>query len=453
LRTDKTLQRAAAAAALLAALVACAAPVEEPSDAGRSELSLPPWSEQIAIREGWLQQRHELLLPMMRRHGIDMWIVVNEEFHDDPLTRLVAPPRPYTGRRDFFLFIDAGDDGLRRVAITGYAEETVQRFFEAPDDPRPASEVLPDLVAEHDPRAIGVSIGGRRGMTRSLTHDAYVFLQETLGDHADRLVSAAPLIEAYLDTRLPEEREYYARMVELTETMARRALSGEVITPGVTTIGDLRNFLYDELWAHGVRTWFQPDFRLQRAGDAGATSRGFLAVALEDMVIQPGDLLHVDFGISAMGLDTDWQKMAYVLRDGETGAPAGLNAALANTMTLQDVLTTTARPDKLAGELYRETMAEMERLGITAMIYSHPLGNHGHGAGPGIDFRGASRDSAGGDQPLRPGSYMSIELNTGTPVAEWGDKVVYVMMEDPAELTADGYVFFRPRQEAFYLVR
>lgn len=415
----------------------------------------PPWSEQIAIRESWLGQRHELLLPMMRRHGIDMWIVINEEFHDDPLTDFVAPPRPHTGRLDMFVFIDNGDDGLRKVAITGYASESEQRFFEAPDDPRPAEEVLPELFREHQPQAIGLGIGGTRGMTRSLTHDSYLLLAEILGPTAEqRFVSAADLIEEYLDTRIEPELEVYGQLVELTETMARRALSNDAITPGVTTIGDLRRFLYDELWRHGVGTWFEPDFRLQRHGGIGSSSRGFLAVAPEAWVIERGDLLHVDFGISAMGFDTDWQKMAYVLRDGETAPPAGLVAAVANTKTLQDALTQRhSTPGKGAAEVYRDTMAEMDERGIEAMIYSHPLGNQGHGLGAGIDFRGASRDNTEGDKPLRLGSYISIELNTATVVPEWDDTTVYVMQEDPAYLTEDGWVFFRPRQDSLYLIR
>ena len=209
------------------------------------------------------------------------------------------------------------------------------------------------------------------------------------------------------------------------------------------------------LWAAGVRTWFQPDLRVQRAGGANASSRGFLAVAPESLVIRPGDLVHVDFGLTYMGFDTDWQKMAYVLKPGETDAPAGLKAALANTNTLQDALMLrAARPGRTGGDVFTQTMAEMRTKGIEAMVYSHPLGNQGHGLGASIDFRAALRsDTLGLAQRLREGSYMSIELNTATPVPEWDGQKVFVMMEDCAYLTAEGYRFFRPRQEAFYLIR
>lgn len=437
------------------ALAQEATPVAAKSLAALESFRVPPLSERMAIGEAWLEKRHALLLEMMRRHGVGMWIVVNEEFHDDPLTRLVAPPRPYVGNRDLFVFVDAGERGLRRVAIVGYSEEQLTRFFEAPDDPKPAKEVLPALAAEHDPKTIALAIGGRRGVTRSLTADSKAWLEEILGPEvAKRIVPAADLIEEYLDTRLPEERPVYERMVAATEALVEHAFSREVITPGTTTIGEVRRWLYDRADALGYGLWFQPDLRLQRRGMANDTSRGFLAVAKEEWVIQPGDLLHVDFGLVSMGLMTDWQKMAYVLREGEVAAPEGLRAALARTNELQDALCRTARPGRVAGEVYSEVMAAMEAKGIVAQVYSHPLGNQGHGLGATIDFRSTKRDDAveRAAKTLRPGSYLAVELNTRSAVPEWDGQEVYVMQEDPAWLSDSGYVFFRPRQERYYLI-
>lgn len=183
-----------------------------------------------------------------------MWIVVNEEFHDDPLTQYVAPPRPYAGSRDIFVFVDAGEQGLKKFAATGYVEENVRRFFEAPGQPTPPEKILAELYATYRPKRIGLGIGGRRGVQRSLTHDSYQFLSDAMGpEAAGGFVSAADLIEEYLATRLPEEFEYYAALVELTDTLAHRALSNDAITPGVTTVGDVRRWLYNALSANGVR--------------------------------------------------------------------------------------------------------------------------------------------------------------------------------------------------------
>ena len=417
---------------------------------------LPP-SQQMVIRESWLEQRHATILPMMRKHNIAMWIVVNEEFHDDPLTAYIAPPRPYAGNRDFFVFVDAGAAGLKRIAITGYSEDNLKRFFESPDEPVPADMRLGQLMDQFDPKTIGLSIGGARGVTRSLTFETHAFLRKAVGPkYVERFVSAADLIEEYLDTRLADEKPHYTVAVQLTESLTRRALSSEVITPGKTTVGDVRRWLYDALGAHGVTTWFQPDLRVQRRGATSPTSRGFLAVAPERMVIERGDVVHVDFGITYMGLDTDWQKMAYVLREGEQDVPEGLKRAMRNTNTLQDALMRRhSRPGRLAGDVYLDTMAEMGEQKIEAMIYSHPVGAQGHGLGASIDFRSSQRQDIAqqSQKRLRAGSYISIELNTGTAVPEWDGQKVFVMMEDVAFLADDGWQFFRPRQIEWYLIK
>jgi Xaa-Pro dipeptidase len=450
-----------AAAASLPVFLACAHASTAPSAAHAL-----PLTRQIALREDWLAKRHALLLDMMRRHGIAMWIVVNEEFHDDPVTQYVAPPRPYAGGRDFFVFADGGDQGLQRYAITGYAEDNLLRFFQSPEEFRNVKTALQTVVARHDPKTIGLSIEPRdwkpsRGVTRSLTKSSYEFLADTLGPPMEaRFVPAGRLIEEYLDTRLPEEREPYAEMCAATEDLTRRALSNEVIVPGRTKVGDVRRFLYDRLAELGYGTWFQPDVRVQRKGSAGQLSRGFLGVAPESIVIERGDVLHVDFGLTSFGLNTDWQKMAYVLREGETDAPAGLKNVLANTNALQEALAGAARPGMNAGDVYDAAMNAMKarsaegvqkgKVPFTAQIYSHPLGNQGHGLGPSIDFRAASRNDP--PRPLRQGSYVAIELNTKAAVPEWGGQEVFAMEEDPAELTSDGYRFFRPRQTQYYLI-
>jgi Xaa-Pro dipeptidase len=437
--------------ALLVLVTIYAAPVVSFAQA-KDQIKLPSWSQQIAIREGWLAKRHEMILPMMRRHNIDMWVIVNEEFHNDPLTEYIAPPRPYTGNRDIFVFIDTGST-LRKVAVTGYAEENVKRFFEEEDDPKPADQQLAALYAQYHPKRIGLSIDARRGVERSLTRDSYQFLAKSMGGDAEsHFVSAADLIEEYSDTRLPEEFETYKMLVTLTDQITRRAFSNEVIHLGKTTVGDVRRWLYDAMGNAGVTTWFQQDIRLQRKGSQNGMSRGFLGVADESTVIEPGDLLHVDFGITAMGFSTDWQKMAYVLRPGEKDVPEGLKRALANTNALQDELMTASRPEKLAGEVYNDIMTAMAKRGIEAKVYSHPIGFQGHGLGAALDYRAAQQSVSEGKR-LRKGSYLSIELNTATAVPEWEGQKVFVMMEDDAYMTDDGFKTFLPRQTSFYLIK
>ena len=408
-----------------------------PSPAPETLPTLLSRAQQIEVREGWLAKRHQMILPLMRRHEVGMWIVVNEEFHDDPLTEFVAPPRPYCGNRDMFVFIDAGEAGLKRLAITGYREENVERFFETPG-PGASGKALRQAFDKFQPKTIALGIGGRRGVTRSLTHDSYKYLADLFGPEAEkRFVSAAGLIEDYLDTRIPEEFEPYEALVHVTEILARRALSNEVITPGRTTVGDVRRWLFSQAGALDLRPWFQPDLRVQRQSTASeAAPSGFLPVAKEATVIERGDVIQLDFGLTYMGLNSDWQKMLYVLREGETDAPAGLKQALANTNALQDALARISRPDKPVNEVAEETMAAMKAKGINAMIYCHPLGNQGHALGASINARPANPEDKPNPNPpppkrLRLGSYLAMELNTATAVPEWDGKKVTMMGEDP----------------------
>lgn len=412
--------------------------------------------DQQAVRERWLKTRLDtMLLPMMRRHKIDMWIVTNEEFHPETVVPYIAPPIPYQGRRDFFIFTDRGTDKLDRIALVRYPEEHLKNFFEIVNPPnRDIAATLKRIVDERKPKTIALNMGGVRGATNGLTYDAQKFLAETLGkEHADKFVTAAPLIVEYMDTRLPDELEYYRTAVALTDMITRRAFSNEVITPGKTTIGDVRFWWLQQMNNLGLDTWFQPDMRIQRQNQETGKTQQFLSVAEEAVVIQRGDVIHIDCGLNYLGLSSDWQKMGYVLRAGEKEVPAGLQAALKNTNRLQDALFTHIKPGAMGYEVYDATMADMKSAGIEAMIYSHSIGNQGHGLGASVDFRRPVAGAISFEPPFREGSYTSIELNTSTPVAEWGGQKVTIMMEDDAYLTKEGMKWFRPRQEAFYVIR
>lgn len=408
--------------------------------------------EQMDAREAWLKKRFDtILLPVMRRHNVSMWIVTNEEFHSDAVTESIVPPIPMVGRRDFFIFADNGT-ALERFAVVRYEEERLKNHYRLISPPRDkTAETIRQIVRERNPKTIALNFGGGRGQTDGITYDAYKFLAETLGkDYESRFVSAGRLIADFLDTRLPEELEHYRTAVLVTDILTRRAFSNQVITPGRTTVGDVRWWLLQQVNNLGLSVWFQPDLRVQREARSSETSQQFLAVADEAMVLQRGDLIHVDFGLNYMGLSTDWQKHAYILKKGERDAPAGLKNALKNTNRLQDVLFEKARAGMTGTEVYDAAMAVMKKENIEAMIYSHPLGAHGHGLGASIDFR---RNIGGAAERLRLGSYTSIELNTSTSVPEWNNQKVTIMAEDDAFMTEKGFEFFRPRQSEFYLIR
>ena len=439
---------------LMILVIAAIVPVAQ----NRSNKSIPAMPklltqrEQTDVREQWLTKRFEtLLLPMMRQHGVGMWMVVNEEFKSDPVTEHIAPPIPIVGRRDVFIFTDRGDK-LERIAVVRYDEERLRKHFQIVMPPRDKfGEAIKKIVDERGPKTIALNFGGTRGQQSGLSYDAYKFIAEALGpENEKKFIPAADFLTEFFDTRLPEELEQYRQAVLATDVITRRAFSNEVITPGKTTVGDVRWWMMQQVNNLGLGIWFQPDLRVQRQAVETGTTSQFLSTADENVVLQRGDLLHVDFGLIYMGLSTDWQKHAYILRPGEKDAPAGLKAALKNTNRLQDIMFSVARVGMTGADVYAKTMAEAKRVGLDAMIYSHPIGTHGHGLGPSIDFRGTV---GGGGNRILPGSYMSIELNTSTRVPEWNNQKVTIMAEDDAVMTDKGYEFIRPRQTEFYLIK
>lgn len=419
--------------------------------------------EQYALRLRWLEQKHAALLPMMRRHGVGMWIVVNEEFKNDPVTEYVVPPLTYVSRRDIVVFIDGGAEGLQRFSNYWRPTADYARFvlpFPVPRNERgqqDTAEGLRLVYEKYAPKTIALAIGGQRGQDSGLSHDAYGYLMETLGPGAvERVIPAAPLIEEYFDTRLPDELEYYRAAVLATDVIAQRALSNEVITPGQTRAADIKWFFNDQIARLGVGAapWFEIHVAVQRFEPATGTVIPYVHPAPDDLVFQRGDVIHLDCGFNYLGFATDWQKVAYILREGETDVSPGMKQALANANLTQEAIRTESRPGMTGYDAAAAALKKFEGVDFLPSLYSHPIGYQGHALGPDINARNAvlgarpARDSV-----LRLGSYRSIELSATTAIREWNGEKLIVPLEDDAYLTESGYEWFRPPQTTWYLIR
>jgi hypothetical protein len=221
-----------------------------------------------------------------------------------------------------------------------------------------------------------------------------------------------------------------------------------VITPGITKTSDLVWWWRQRVNDQGLGTWFQPSIEVQRKGVTGDALG-------DDPVIQRGDLLHCDVGISVARLNTDTQHDAYVLLPGETDAPAGLRQALANSNALQDIVVSEIRPGRTGNEILGAALARMKGARIDGTVYSHPIGVNGHGAGPLIGLWDYQSGVPGrGDARVIPSMWFSIELQATTPVAEWGGQPVRMAQEEDVIVGADGKVRWAlKRQDRLFLVR
>ncbi len=416
--------------------------------------------EQARLQHEWLAERLDSVLPrLMREHDIDMWVVAMREYNEDPVFRALVAPQTFAARRrTIYIFYDRGPErGLERTALGGSSQgglyEAVRGTQEAPDG-RPRElwgsdqwALFADMVRERAPRRIAVNISREHNFADGLSAGEWEQMQEALGpDLAGRIVKAELLPIDYLSIRVPGMLPVYVQMQELAHEIISHAFSNRTITPGVTTTEDVVWWMRQTLNDRGLDTWFQPSVDIQRKG---GNPEG------PAPVIERGDVLHCDFGITALGLNTDTQHMGYVLREGETEAPAGLVQALRNGNRLQDIVIGVMRPGLSGNDALRLSLEEMRAQGIDGTVYSHPIGDHGHGAGPLVGLWDRQDGVPGrGDPPIRRNTWHSIELQAATTVPEWDGQLVRMMLEEDARMSTDGSMhWILRRQTEFHLVR
>jgi Xaa-Pro aminopeptidase len=421
---------------------------------------LPPLREQDHIRQEWLKARLERVLPpLMRRHGVAMWIVLCREYNEDPVFfSLVSPSVMAARRRTILVFNDLGaEKGVERLALGGGSNGGLYTVYRDPELEgrelwgQAQWALLRKLVDERRPATIGVNVSHTQAFADGLSAGEREQLEGALGPWSSRMVRAENLAVDYVSVRVPEMLPTYRHLMQIVHALIARAFSSEVITPGKTTTEDVAWWLRQEVNDLGLGEWFPPSVSVQRPG-AGA--RDYTAAAAAT-VIERGDHLHTDFGIQAFGLATDTQHVGYVLKAGESEPPAGLRAALANSNRLQDLLLERMRPGRTGNDVLVDTLAAMKAAGLDGSVYTHPIGDHGHGAGPLVGLWDRQQPVPGrGDVLLLPSTWFSIELQATTPVPEWNDQRVRSAQEEDAVLGEDGKMtWVLERQTRYHLVR
>ncbi|MBT8337228.1 MAG: M24 family metallopeptidase [Gemmatimonadetes bacterium] len=408
------------------------------------------WERMCTIRA----EKFDHVLPVaMRDNDIDMWITVMREGGLDPLWEALG--RGYVGDWAFYVFTDRGGDRIERAAlgVSGAMLEGCGVY-----DHFLGAEALAEFVQERDPRRIGVNMAESIGNADGLSHTAYLRLRETLGSPwADRLVSAEKLISDFRSIRTTVEIGAFAEAAEMSREIAERALSNEVITPGVTALEDVAWWMWDRLLERGLDSSFDmPSVYITGPEGVEAVS--------SDRIIQRGDLLMIDWGVGYLDFYTDMKRVAYVLRDGETEVPESLRHAYQQGVDARAVMIRAIRPAPTALQALERTERAIEEAGFRIVAFNspsddpavtdivlgpHSVGNWGHGIGPSLAFFNPTRQG----YELRPGTIISIELFAYTAVPEWGNAKVRIPLEDDALVTERGAEWFAPPGERILVVR
>ena len=452
MKKNKKLRLVAAAGLALALSLTASADGQAGADKDR----LPGLKESAALYNNWLKVRFERVLPeVMRREKIDMWVVVCREHAEDPVYPTLVPrPNMFAWRLTMFVFFDRGaaGGGVECLSVNPYGSGDFNK--ELADYYRPGWgdgteepwRRLARVVRERNPKRIAVDESKTFAFADGLSATLKAELLAALGPElAGRVVSAERLAVGWLEKRTAEELEFYGRLASLNRRIAAEALSGKVITPGVTTLDDLTWWTRERFAGLGLEAWFQPTFYILRSSRGASGNR---------RVVERGDVVRCDIGFACLGMTTDVQEVAYVLREGETEAPEGLRQAMRLGNRLQDILVGEFKVGRTGDEVLAEALAKARAEGLKPRIYSHPLNYYGHGAGARIGLPDMQGGVPGmGGYPLYPDTCWAIELGVASVVPEWGDQEVQLALEQGAVFTAAGVRYPAGRQTAFHLIK
>lgn len=413
-----------------------------------------PLRERAEIEDRILAERLDTVVPMlMRREGIDAWILIAREYNEDPVLKTMLPATWLNARRrTVLMFIDHGDSrGVERMAVARYAVGDLFPGVWDPDQQPDQWQRIADILEEADPARIALNFSENYALADGLTYTEQRALQAALPARLqNRLQSAEALAVGWLETRIESEMEIYRDVMTVAHDIIREGFSAEVITPGVTTTDDLVWWFRQRVQDLGLDTWFHTSIETERS------QRSLEEIAASDLdpdILYKGDHIHIDFGISYLNLQTDTQQNAYILRDDEDDVPDYMKLALEEGNRLQDILTGNFRAGRSGNDILARSLQQAREEGLNPIIYTHPIGLHGHAAGTTIGMWDQQDGVPGtGDYLMQPNTAYSIELNALVDVPEWGDEPLPMKLEEDGFFTGDSFYYIQPRQTEYHVI-
>ena len=399
------------------------------------------------------KDRLDNLLPeLMSKNGIDMWIIITREYNEDPIIKTLLPPTWLNARRRTILVFsfDESTKKTESVAISRYNfGKNIKSIWDKEKNPNQML-ALKDYIDKVNPKKIGLNYSENFALIDGISKSDYeLFYSSMSNDIKQRIVSAENLGIQWIETRTKLEKEIYKDLVSITQNIINEAFSNKVIEPGKTTTDDVVWWMREKVLELKLKTWFHPTVDVQR--NEKSDLYAFDGKSKYD-IIQPGDLVHCDFGISYLTLNTDCQQIAYVLKSDEKEAPEFLSKALKDANKLQDILTSEFELDKTGNEILLNSLKIAKQNGLDPQIYTHPLGTFGHSAGTTIGMW----DSQGGvpikgDVLMKYNTVYAIELNNKSFIKDW-NKEVRIMLEEAGLFEENGFRYINGRQEEIILI-
>ena len=312
---------------------------------------------------------------------------------------------------------------------------------------------LNEIIEERNPKKIGLNFSKYFNIADGLDKTDYdEFMSNISSLNKKKIVSAQKLATAWIETRTTQEMEIYKQIVTITKQIINEAFSTSVIQIGKTTTTDLEWWMRQKVTDLGLETWFHPSVDIQRSSEINGDHLRSFSNRPSENIIQRGDLLHCDFGITYLRLNSDCQQMAYILNDNEKDVPYYLKEAFKDANQLQDILTSNFLHGNSGNEILLNSLKEAKKKGLRPSIYTHPLGSYGHSSGPTIGMWDSQGGVVGtGDYPLNYNTVYAIELNNTSYINEWG-RDIRIMLEEAGFYGVDGHRYVNGRQTQIKIV-
>ncbi len=411
--------------------------------------------QRAEVRNRWLEERFATVLPqLMDETGVDMWVIISREYNEDPVLKTMLPATWLSARRRTILVMHKQENGtVEGLAIARYSVGTVFKGIWNPEENPDQWSVLKAVIEERKPEKIAINrskiYGLADGLVATDQEEMMAYLPEK---YQKRLAADGKLAIRWLETRTESELAVYEQICQIGHTLIQEAFSTKVIQPGVTTTQDVVWWFRERIRELKLVAWFHPTVDVQRADPASDENQRSFSRRPDVDVIMPGDLIHCDVGITYLGLNTDMQELAYVLKPGETEAPKGLVEGLKAGNRLQDIMTGHFKTGISGNEILTKTIEQAKAEGLRPQIYSHPIGYHGHAAGMSVGLWDNQVSIPQGEHPLYDNTCYAIELNTRVNIPEWDNKEVRIMLEENAVYRNGNVHYMNGRQESLLLI-
>ncbi|MBQ4832595.1 aminopeptidase P family protein [Pseudoalteromonas sp. MMG010] len=400
--------------------------------------------------------RIKTLMPkLMNEHNIDMWILISREYNEDPIVKTMLPATWLSARRTTILmFARNKNNKVDAWAIAPYKiGNSFKKGWDKTTEPN-QWQALNALITKYQPDNIALNTSTHWAHADGLTvGDQQRFLANLPQPYHNKIISSEPLAIAWLEQRIAPEVEMYKNIVAIAHEIIAEGFSTKAITVGETTSDDLVWWFRERIRQLKLQTWFHPSVAIQRADNKQFDHEQSFTNGYNDKVIRAGDLLHVDFGITYLRLNTDTQQHAYILKPEETQAPAYLVNAFNSANKLQDIFTAEFKAGKTGNQVLAAARRKAIAQGLKPTIYTHPLGYHGHAAGTTLGMWDSQQGVAGdGDYPLHLNTAYSIELNNAVFIKPW-NKEIRIMLEEDAFFDNTGVWYLNSRQTKLILIK